>query len=112
MRPHSEGKTTVPVSERPARANRTLRVASRWHPRVFGLCYLSVLQRKQVSLGTSIFPARVDRAASLFTPSSYPKIGFYIGRRMHRPGLAELEPLVAHAERLPLDGVDGQDYLR
>lgn len=31
---------------------------------------------------------------------------------MHRPGLAELEPLVAHAERLPVDGVDGQDYLR
>ena len=31
---------------------------------------------------------------------------------MHRPRLAELEPLVAHAERLPVDGVDGQDYLR
>lgn len=31
---------------------------------------------------------------------------------MHRPGLAELEPLVAHAERLSVDGVDGQDYLR
>ncbi|CAM9103685.1 unnamed protein product [Laminaria digitata] len=40
-----------------------------------------------------------------------PSPGFYIGRRMHRPGLAELEPLVAHAERLPVDGVDGQDYL-
>lgn len=48
----------------------------------------------------------------LVAPSSYRKIGFYIGRRMHRPGLAELEPLVAHAERLSVDGVDGQDYLR
>lgn len=31
---------------------------------------------------------------------------------MHRPGLSELEPLVKHAERLPVEGVDGQAYLR
>lgn len=39
-------------------------------------------------------------------------IGFYIGRRMHRPGLSELETLMEHAESLPVDGVGGQAYLR
>lgn len=39
-------------------------------------------------------------------------IGFYVGRKMHRPGLSELEILMKHAESLPVDGVDGQDYLR
>lgn len=38
--------------------------------------------------------------------------GFYIGRKMHRPGLSELETLVEHADRLPVDGMDGQAYLR
>ncbi|CAM9313150.1 unnamed protein product [Scytosiphon promiscuus] len=40
-----------------------------------------------------------------------PSPGFYIGRRMHRPGLEELEALMKHAEGLPVDGVDGQAYL-
>lgn len=39
-------------------------------------------------------------------------IGFYIGRRMHRPGLSELEALMKYAESLPVDGVDGQAHLR
>ncbi|CAM9344738.1 unnamed protein product, partial [Ectocarpus sp. 4 AP-2014] len=40
-----------------------------------------------------------------------PSSGFYIGRRMHRPGLLELETLMRHADSLPVDGVDGQAYL-
>ncbi|CAM9170262.1 unnamed protein product, partial [Ectocarpus sp. 12 AP-2014] len=40
-----------------------------------------------------------------------PSPGFYIGRRMHRPGLSELETLMRHADSLPIDGVDGQAYL-
>ncbi|CAB1102142.1 unnamed protein product [Ectocarpus sp. CCAP 1310/34] len=40
-----------------------------------------------------------------------PSPGFYIGRRMHRPGLSELETLMRNADSLPVDGVDGQAYL-
>ncbi|CAN0215858.1 unnamed protein product, partial [Ectocarpus fasciculatus] len=40
-----------------------------------------------------------------------PSPGFYIGRRMHRPGLSELEALMRHADSLPVDDVDGQAYL-
>lgn len=31
---------------------------------------------------------------------------------MHRPGLSELEPLMKHADALPVEDVDGQAYLR
>ena len=40
--PHSKCDTTVPVFDRPTRANRSLRKTSRWHPRIFGRCHLSV----------------------------------------------------------------------
>ncbi|CAM9770853.1 unnamed protein product [Choristocarpus tenellus] len=39
-----------------------------------------------------------------------PVQGFY-GRRMKRPGLAELHPLMEKAQKLPVGGVDGQAYL-
>ena len=38
--------------------------------------------------------------------------GFYIGRRMHRPGLSELETLIKHVDSLPVEDVEGQAYLR
>ena len=36
-----------------------------------------------------------------------PLAGFYIGRRVHRRGLSELEGSMRQAESLPVDGVDG-----
>eukprot|EP00904_Undaria_pinnatifida_P009167 jgi/Undpi1/5380/HiC_scaffold_2.g00661.m1 len=81
-----------------------------FHPACVRLKEVRASQRNNQALAFAC-PMCEHKRGGVSSFACPPSPGFYIGRRMHRPGLAELEPLVAHAERLPVDGVDGQDYL-